>query len=151
MKRFLVLLILVVSLSISNEAFPKMLSVKAEKVQVMTGPKKNSQVKWEYAKGFPVNTKSTQGNWVKVEDFEKDSGWVLKDLLSDQPAVIVKANKNHAEKINIHVGPGKDFKVVGQAFYGVVFKKIEQKNGWVKVQHDSGLTGWVKNSFLWGY
>ena len=145
------LLFLIPFLYLSIPAHAKMLSVKAEKVQVMSKPDKNSNVKCEYAKGFPLDVKSSQGQWVKVEDFENDSGWVLKNLLSDEPAVIVKVNKNTDSKINIHTGPGKDNKIIGQAFYGVVFKKIEHKNGWVKVQHDSGLTGWVKSSFLWGY
>jgi SH3-like domain-containing protein len=151
MMRLLFLLVPVIFLSSASAAYAKMLSVKAEKVQILSKPDKKSAIKWEYDKGFPLNVTSSQGEWVKVEDFEKDSGWVQKNLLSDQPAVIVKANKNTEEKINIHVGPGKDFKIVGQAFYGVVFKKLEQKNDWVRVQHDSGLTGWMKGSFLWGY
>lgn len=150
MIRIPLLLFLTLFLCMAYPAYSKMLSVKAEKVQVMSEPEKNSRAKWEYAKGFPLDTKSSQGKWVKVVDFEKDSGWVLKNLLSDEPTVIVKANKNTDGKINIHTEPDKDSKIIGQAFYGVVFKKIEDKKGWVKVQHDSGLTGWVKSSFLWG-
>jgi SH3-like domain-containing protein len=150
MIRLSLLLSLVLILYPAIPAHSKMLSVKAEKVQVMSEPETNSSVKWEYAKGFPVDTKSFRGKWVKVEDFEKDSGWVLKNLLSDEPAVIVKANKNSEGKINIHTSADKDSKIIGQAFYGVVFKKVEYKNGWVKVKHDSGLTGWVKSSLLWG-
>ena len=117
----------------------------------MSGPGKNYQIKCEYDKGFPLKVTSTKGKWVKTEDFEKDSGWILNDFLSDHPSVIVKVNKNTENKINIRIGPGDNYKIVGQAFYGVVFEKIEHKNGWVKIHHDSGLTGWVKGSFLWGY
>jgi SH3-like domain-containing protein len=151
MMRVVLLLFLVISLIPADSALSKMLSVKAEKVQIMSRPDKKSTITWEYDQGFPLNIISSQGQWVKVEDFEKDSGWVLKNLLSDQPTVIVKANKNTEGKIDIHVGPGKEYKTIGQAFYGVVFRKLEHKKGWVKVQHDSGLTGWVKDSFLWGY
>jgi SH3-like domain-containing protein len=151
MMRTLFYLFLIVALIPTENALSKMLSVKVEKVQLMSRPDKNSQVTWEYGKGFPVNILSTHGQWVKVEDFEHDSGWVLKNLLSDQPTVIVKANRKTEGKIDIHVGPGKEYQTIGQAFYGVVFRKLEHKNGWMKVLHDSGLTGWVKDSFLWGY
>jgi SH3-like domain-containing protein len=151
MMRVLLFLLLVISLSPAHGVFAKMLSVKAEKAQITSRPEKNSPTQWEYDKGFPLNIISSQGQWVKVEDFEKDSGWILKSLLSDQPAVIVKANRKTEGKIDIRLGPGKEYRTIGQAFYGVVFIKLEQKNGWVKVQHDSGLTGWVKDSFLWGY
>jgi SH3-like domain-containing protein len=148
---FLLLQVIFLLLLSSNPGLAKMVSVEGEKAQLMSGPGKNFPVKCEYDKGFPLNTLSTQGQWVKVEDFEKDSGWILKNHLANQSTVIVKANKNTQKKINIRNGPGNTFKVVGQAFYGVVFKKIEQKKGWVKVQHhESGLTGWVNDSFLWG-
>jgi SH3-like domain-containing protein len=40
---------------------------------------------------------------------------------------------------------------VAKAHYGVVFKTLKKKSGWVKVQHEKGVTGWVKRSLLWGY
>jgi SH3-like domain-containing protein len=138
-------------LFIATTAYSKMLSVKNEKAVLMAGPGKNFQMKFEYDKGFPLKVTSSKGNWVKIEDFERETGWINKDSLADNPAVIVKANKNTENKVNIRVGPGDSYKIVGQAFYGVVFEKIEEKTVWVKIRHDSGLTGWIKSSFLWGY
>jgi SH3-like domain-containing protein len=142
---------LIFFLFIATTAYSKMLSVKNEKAVLMAGPGKNFQMKVEYDKGFPLKVTSSKGNWVKIEDFESETGWIYKDSLADIPAVIVKANKNTENKVNIRVGPGDSYRIVGQAFYGVVFEKIEEKSGWVKIHHDSGLTGWVKSSFLWGY
>jgi SH3-like domain-containing protein len=148
MKRSIFFLIL--SLFFYTSAFSKTLSVNCEKAALMSGPGKNFQTLYEYDKGFPLKVISTKGKWVKIEDFEKDSGWIFKEFLADHPSVIVKANKNSERKINIRVGPGDTYKIIGQAFYGVVFEKLEQKNSWVKIHHDSGLTGWVQSSFLWG-
>jgi SH3-like domain-containing protein len=135
----------------ASSAYSKMLTVKSDKTQVMSGPGKSFQIKCEYDKGFPLKVTSIKGKWLKIEDFENDSGWMYKDSLIDHPSVIVKANKNNESKINLRSGPGESYNIIGQAFYGVVFEKIEQKSGWVKIHHDSGLTGWTKNSFLWGY
>ncbi len=42
-------------------------------------------------------------------------------------------------------------KIVGKAYYGVVFKMLRQKSDWVEVQHESGLTGWVYSRSALGY
>ncbi len=132
------------------QARARIVSVKADKTFLMSGPGKKYHIKWEYKKGFPLQIISAKGHWVKVKDFEKDSGWVVKSTLSDSPAVIVMANRHIHGKINIHSGPGRNYKVIGKAYYGVVFEKLEKKNGWIKIHHDSGLIGWVKASLVWG-
>ncbi len=142
--------ILIFSLFFFNTAYAKVLSVNIEKLDLLSGPGKKYHAKWEYDKGFPLKVLSIKGRWAKVEDFEKDSGWVIRKSLSNKPAVIVIANKDHQGKINIHSGPGLNYKIIGKAFYGVVFEKLDRKHGWIKVHHDSGLTGWIKSSLLWG-
>jgi SH3-like domain-containing protein len=142
---------ILIFLLLASSAYSKMLTVKSDKTQVMSGPGKSFQIKCEYDKGFPLKVTSIKGKWLKIEDFENDSGWMYKDSLIDRPSVIVKANKNNENKINLRSGPGESYNIIGQAFYGVVFEKLEQKSGWVKIHHDSGLTGWTKSSFLWGY
>jgi SH3-like domain-containing protein len=133
-----------------NTAHTKTFSIGTEKADLMAGPGKNFQIKYEYSKGFPLKVKLIKGQWVKIEDFENDSGWISKSSLSEIPYVIVKANRSSENKINIRIGPGDSYKIIGQAFYGVVFEKIDEKNGWIKVRHDSGLVGWVISSLLWG-
>ena len=128
-----------------------MTTVKGDKVNLRKGPGKNYPILWEYGNGFPLKIVKKQGSWVNVRDFENDSGWIHKSLLYYSPRVIVKVNKGSDDKINIRSGPGTTNKVVGQAHYGVVFKTLEKKSGWLKVRHESGLTGWIKGSLLWGY
>lgn len=129
----------------------EMLSVNGEKVNIRSGPGKKYLIKWEYGYGFPLVVVKKKGKWIKVKDFEGDSGWIYKELLADKPRMIVKANRNQNESINIRNSPGTTGKIVGKAHYGVVFTTIEQKSGWVKVKHDTGLEGWIKRSLLWGF
>ena len=132
-------------------SFAEMLSVKGDKVNLRSGPGKKYIVKWEYGDGFPLVVVRKKGKWVKVKDFEGDKGWIHKNLLVDKPRMIVKANRNQNKSVNIRKQPGTKSKIVGKAYYGVVFTTIEQKSGWVKVKHDTGLKGWIKRSLLWGY
>ena len=129
----------------------EMLSVSGDKVNLRSGPGKKYIIKWEYGKGFPLVVLKKKGKWVKVKDFEGDSGWIYKSLLIDKPRMIVKANRNQEKSINIRKSPGTTKRIIGKAYYGVVFATIEQKSGWVKIKHDTGLEGWIKRSLLWGY
>lgn len=131
--------------------YAKMVSINNDGVNIRSGPGENNEIKWEYGKGVPLFIIGEKNNWYKIKDFEDDIGWVYKSLTSPTPCMIVKANKGTNKKINIRSGPGTGFNIVAKAYYGVVFKTIEQKNGWVKVEHDSGTVGWVNRSLLWGF
>jgi len=148
----IVLLLLLLTWSDCGQAAGiTMVSVAGEKVNLRKGPSTQYPIIWELGKGFPLRVIGSQGNWYKVSDFEGDVGWIYKDLIARKPHLIVKTNKNSKARINIRSGPGTRYQVVGKAEYGVVFETLERGEGWVKVRHESGLTGWVKRSLLWGW
>ncbi|WP_240192021.1 SH3 domain-containing protein [Desulforhopalus vacuolatus] len=127
-----------------------MASVKGDNVNMRKGPGTNNSIVWAYDRGFPLKVITEKKQWVEVIDFEGDSGWIYRSLLSNAPHVIVKVNKGSRNKVNIRSQPGKKGKIIGQASYGVVFSRLEEKNGWLKVEHESGLKGWLKKSLVWG-
>jgi SH3-like domain-containing protein len=134
-----------------TNSFAEMKSTMGENIPIRSGPDENYDVKWEYGNGFPLKIVSKKGQWIKVQDFENDSGWVKSSALNSEPTMIVKVNKGKNKKINIRNGPGTNYKIIAQAYYGVVFKKKGRKNGWINVRHESGVEGWVENIFLWGF
>ena len=129
----------------------EMLSVVRDGVELRSGPGENNPVQWKYDKGFPVEVLGEKGEWLRVADFEGDSGWVRRSALDKKPHMVVRVNKNQAIKVNLRSGPGEEHAVVGEAVYGVVFATEQQKLGWVKVRHASGLEGWIKRNLLWGF
>ena len=138
-------------LGIPFYAFAKMVSVVGENVNLRSGPGTNYEVKWKYGSGFPLRVLQEKGKWLKVEDFENDTGWLYKKLTNGTGHMIVKVNKDKNKKINIRSGPGTKYPIVGKAYYGVVFKTLKQQDGWAKVEHDSGLEGWIRRDLLWGF
>jgi SH3-like domain-containing protein len=128
-----------------------MVSVSGEKVNLRQAPSTQSPIIWELGKGFPLKVIGSKGNWLKVSDFENDVGWVYKSLVSRKPHLVVKTNRNSRVRVNIRSGPGTKYKIVGKAEYGVVFETLKRGDGWVKVRHEKGLTGWIKRSLLWGW
>ena len=149
---WILLLLLFLTWSVCGQAAAiTMVSVTGNNVNLRKGPSDQYPVIWELGQGFPLKIIGSQGNWLKVSDFEDDVGWIFKDLVARKPHLIVKANKNSKARINIRSGPGTKYKIVGKAEYGVVFETLQQKDGWAKVRHERGLTGWIKRSLLWGW
>lgn len=131
-------------------AAAEMMSVKGDRVNLRSGPGIQYEIKWEYGSGFPVEIVKKQGDWLQVKDFEAETGWIHVSHLHKKQQMIVKANKGQERTINIRSGPGSENPIVAHAYYGVVVTRLKEKAGWVKVQHDSGLTGWINGSLLWG-
>ncbi|MCA1765618.1 MAG: SH3 domain-containing protein [Desulfobulbaceae bacterium] len=123
-----------------------LVSVDGENVNMRSGPGSNYSVLWELGRGFPLKVLDRKGGWVKVEDFEGDSGWIYGKLVAKNPHLIVKKRR-----VNVRSGPGRNYRLVGKANYGVVFKTIKTSDGWVQVKHENGLTGWVRRDLLWGW
>lgn len=128
-----------------------MLSINGEDINMRSGPGTQHEALWVIGSGFPVETVSTKGEWLQVKDFEGSTGWVKKSMTRNTPHMIVKANKGTTEQINVRSEPNNKAKVVAKAHYGVVFKTLEKKGGWVKVEHGQEVTGWVEASLLWGF
>jgi len=138
------------SILLEHSSFGEILSVQGNKVSLRADPDTKGSILFEYGEGFPVEVQKKQADWVLVKDFENDSGWIHKTKLQKSKQVIVIANKDQENSINIRSSPTTKSPVVANAFYGVVFSIIEKKGEWVHVRHETGLKGWVKANFLWG-
>lgn len=146
MLRNVVIAMIFLLLTIVNAEAITLVSVDGENVNMRSGPGSNYSVLWELGRGFPLKVLGRKGGWVKVEDFEGDTGWIYGKLVDNKPHLIVKKRR-----VNVRSGPGRHYRVVGKANYGVVFKTLKASKGWVRVKHENGLTGWVKRDLLWGW
>ena len=79
-----------------------MLSVARPGINMRSGPGTRYDAKWSLALGYPVEVVDRKGKWVRIRDFERDTGWVYRPLTSSRkPHHIVKA-----KVANIRSGPG---------------------------------------------
>ena len=137
---------LIFLLVFTSAVHAEMVSVTRDKAKMLSGPGEKSPTKWELDVGYPLKVVGRKGNWLKVTDYESDTGWIAKKQVGETPFVIVKE-----KKAILRNGPHKNQRVVGEAVRGVVMRTITHKKGWVQVKHESGLTGWVKRDNLWGW
>ena len=119
--------------------------VKVKRANVRSGPGTNHDVVFVYRKNSPLKVIEEKGTWVKVEDFEKDTGWISKKILSRKAkGAIVKVSN-----ANVRKGPSLKDPVVFIAGYGVAFKVTDTKGDWYKIQHEDGDTGWVNAKLVY--
>ena len=121
------------------------LSVTVDNANVRTGPGTNYPASMELFKGYPLKIEKKQGEWYKISDFEKDTGWVHNSIVKKANSVIVNAKKN----INMRSGPSTKSSIVADVERGVVLTRISEEGKWTKVRHSSGTTGWVYSPLLW--
>lgn len=129
----------------SQAAAAEYVSVKGDNVNVRTGAGTNYEVSMELFKGYPLKVVSTQGEWLKIVDFENDSGWIHQSLVSEGNTVIVNGNKN----VNMRAEASTNSSIVATVDRGVVMTKLETQGKWIKLKHSSGLIGWIYKPLLW--
>jgi SH3-like domain-containing protein len=129
----------------------EMVSIADEDINMRSGPGTQHEVLWKLGTGFPVEVLKANGEWLQVKDFEGSTGWIKKNTTQKTPHMIVTANKGTKKQIDVRNEPSPKGKVVARANYGVVFKTLEKKGGWIKVEHGKEVTGWVESKLLWGF
>jgi len=134
-----------------SSASAEMVSINGNNINMRSGPGKKYKVLWKLGNGFPLKVLKNKGEWKKISDFEGSVGWIHKSVLNKTHHMIVKVHKKTKKQINIRSGPGTKYRIVAKAYYGVVFKTLKQSNGWAKIKHEKGVSGWVKRSLLWGW
>jgi len=124
----------------------ELVSVARPEVNLRAGAGTRHDALWILDQGYPLEVTARSGNWLKVRDFENDAGWVYRPLVNKSPHVIVKSRA-----ANVRSKPDTRGRILGKADYGEVMRKLEQRDGWVKVQREGGLKGWVARRLLWGW
>ena len=125
----------------SNET----VSVLKDGANVRVSPSTDDQVAMELFQGYPLKVVEKKGDWLKVSDYENDTGWINKSLVGPGNTVIVNAKT----PINMRSEPKTSGAVVANIERGVVLTKISTQGDWVKVKHAKGTEGWISKTLLW--
>ena len=134
------------ALAASAGAAQRMVSVAGKEVNLRSGPGTQHSAEWIVSRGYPLRVIASRGNWLEVVDFENDKGWIYRPLTSSTAYHIVKV-----KSANMRGQPTTRSRVIAKLVYGDVLRTLERRSGWVRVQRDSGLRGWVARSLLWGW
>ena len=121
------------------------LSLKNNKVNLRLGPSFEYPIKLIYKKKYlPVAIIDRSDVWVKIKDFENNSGWIHTSQLSKEKSGInIKKNSIIYKKPTIYSKPLARLEL-GRL---VLIKKCELK--WCKIKTGDYI-GWINKSALWG-
>lgn len=120
-------------------------SVIKDGVNVRTEPSTDAPVLMELFQGYPLMVQSKDGDWLKVTDYENDTGYIHSSLVIKGNTVIVNAKKS----ANMRSEPNPTAPVVADVERGVVLTKLSVQDKWVKVKHSGGSVGWIIQSLVW--
>lgn len=120
-------------------------SVVKDGVNVRTAPSTDAPVLMELFQGYPLMVQGKEGDWLKVTDYENDTGYIHSTLVSKGNSVIVNAKKS----ANMRSEPNATAPVVADVERGVVLTKVSSQDDWVKVKHSGGTVGWIFQPLLW--
>jgi SH3-like domain-containing protein len=99
----------------------------------------------ELFEGYPLKVIETQGEWLKIVDFENDSGWIHQSLVTDNNTEIVNGNKS----VNMRAEPSTNSPIIATVDRGVVMTRLDSQGKWLKLKHATGLVGWIYKPLLW--
>jgi SH3-like domain-containing protein len=131
----------------STLAQARMVAVKTNLANIRETPKINQYNLFLQApRHYPLRVISKKDDFLKVQDFKGQVGWVKNSVVSKTRAAVVKV-----KRANLRTGPGKNYGLALRAEQGVCFKVIKAKGNWLQLEHASGQKGWMHSSLLWGF
>ena len=130
--------------SLANENLD-FLSLKNDKVNLRQGPSFEYPIKFIYVKKYlPVEVLDKSGAWIKIRDFENNSGWIHTSQVSKKKSAICKKNNSVLyKKPTIFSKPLAKLEI-GRL---VLIKKCKAK--WCKIT-SGNYGGWIFKNTLWG-
>jgi SH3-like domain-containing protein len=125
---------------------PRFVALKADEVNVRTGPGTRYPIQWVYHKqGMPVEVVEEYDAWRKIRDVEGTTGWVHKGMVDGKRNAIITGKQPQIVRIDADDSSKPILKVEPD----VIARIVECSVGWCRIQV-SGRKGWIDKKHLWG-
>ena len=135
----------------SGLPLPRFVSLRAERVNVRSGPTKDNDVNWVYTRvGLPVEIIAEYDNWRRIRDWEGAEGWVLHSLLSGRRTALISAPaKSVDDFVPIHASADRQSAITARLQAGVLGTVKHCAGNWCRIT-GQGFDGWIEQERLWG-
>lgn len=116
------------------------------KAVLFDAPSAQAKKLFVIGQGYPLEVIVNLGEWVKVRDAQGALSWIeAKQLAVSRTLLVVQA------QVELRQSDNTSAPVLARIEKDVVLELLESgKNGWVKVRHSEGLTGYLPYLALWG-
>ena len=125
---------------------PRYISLKSNDANIRVGPSKNYPIEIKFIKkNYPLKVLEEYEDWRKVEDFQKNFGWIHKSLISGTRTGIILSNENKTIKL-LNTLNGN---VIGEIGSGNIVFLEKCKIDWCLVSFGD-YRGWIDKKNIWG-
>jgi SH3-like domain-containing protein len=123
-------------------------SVAVSKAVLYDAPSSSAKKVLLLSQGYPVEVIVNLGDWFKVRDAQGALNWIEAKQLSSKKTVMVTA-----DKAEVRQAADAASNIVATVEKDVVFEVADSKlnNGWLKIKHRDGITGYILISSTWGF
>jgi SH3-like domain-containing protein len=123
-------------------------SVSANKAILYDAPSEQAQKIFILNDGYPVEVIVNLGEWIKVRDHYGALSWIQGKYLSTKRTVLVIGGKAEIRQLDSDTSP-----LLATLEKDVVVEVVStnSQNGWIKIKHRDGITGFVRVSQVWGF
>ncbi len=123
-------------------------SVAVPKAILYDAPSSSAKKILLLSQNYPVEVIVNLGEWLKVRDAQGSISWVEAKQLSAKATVMVTA-----ANAELRSSADAASTLVATLEKDVVLEVVDPKpsNGWLKVKHRDGVTGFILMSSIWGF
>ncbi len=133
----------------SGLSIPRFVSLKAEKVNVRSGPSSDHPVAWVFQrKGLPVEIVAEFENWRRVRDSEGEEGWILQSMLAGKRTAVVAPWRGQ-QLTPLYVDAAKASRIQAELAAGAMSEVASCDGKWCRISV-GGYDGYVEQDMLWG-
>ena len=144
MKKFYILILILIFFPLHVFSEETFLSLKKNKVNVRYGPSFESPVKYVYKKiNLPIKQIDKKENWRRIIDAKNNSGWIHWSQLKKINSIIPLEDKILFNE------PSKFSKPLAKIKKGRVLVLQTCDGNWCKIKTEN-FKGWIKTDNIWG-
>ncbi len=123
-------------------------SVAVQKAVLYDAPSSSAKKVLLLSQYYPVEVIVNLGEWLKVRDAQGSINWIEAKQLSAKHTVLVSA-----KNAEIRQAADAASSLVATLEKDVALEVLDEKlnNGWLKVKHRDGVTGYILISSVWGF
>ncbi len=122
-------------------------SLRSSETNVRAGPGTHYPIKFTFkARGIPVHVVSEFDNWSEIEDYEGQTGWISKSLLTKNRTLMVQTAQNF---INLYSKRSEKSRILYRLKNHVVGKYLGCEELWCMLEVE-GKRGWVNRGLVYG-
>lgn len=125
--------------------FPRFESLRANKVDLRTGPGRRYPIEWVYQRrNLPVEVLHAVEHWRQIRDWEGSVGWVHEKMLWPHRDAIITGGIRA-----LRAYPQANAAIVARAEPGVIGKLSQCQGGWCRIETGE-YAGWVTRGEIFG-